>query len=80
MGGVKQRWLELEQKHISNVPDKNVCAKHFDDKNISRFIRQNYGDGFCDYCCKDVKVVPLEDLMEFIMDGIPIFMKMRSIL
>lgn len=76
MGGVKQRWLELESRNLSNIPDKNICIKHFDDKSINRFIRQNYHDGYCDYCAKELKVVSLEDLMEFIMDGIQISMKM----
>jgi hypothetical protein len=31
MGGVKQRWLELESRNLSNIPDKNICIKHFDD-------------------------------------------------
>ncbi|HMM03586.1 MULTISPECIES: HEPN-associated N-terminal domain-containing protein [unclassified Dysgonomonas] len=73
MGGVKQRWLELESRNLSSIPDKNICIKHFEYKSINRFIKKNYQDGFCDYCGKELKVVPLEDLMEFIMDGISNF-------
>lgn len=70
MGGVKQRWLEMEARHLSSVPDKHICPRHIEDRTINNFIKKNYTAGYCDYCRKDVKVVPLEDLMEFIMDGI----------
>ncbi|WP_348812447.1 HEPN-associated N-terminal domain-containing protein [Flavobacterium maritimum] len=73
MGQAKQRWIELNERNIGNVPDKKVCVKHFEDKYIKKFIRQNYDDGFCDYCQKDLKVVELEDLMKFIMSGISNF-------
>lgn len=73
MGQAKQRWIELNERNIGNVPDKKVCVKHFEDKYIRKFIRQNYDDGFCDYCQKDLKVVELEDLMKFIMSGISNF-------
>ena len=48
MGRVKQRWLELEAKHLSDIPDKHFCAKHFADKNIINFIKRNYKDGYCE--------------------------------
>lgn len=73
MGQAKQRWIELNERHIGSVPDKKVCIKHFEDKIIKRFIRKNYERGFCDYCQKDLKVVELEDLMTFIMAGISNF-------
>lgn len=73
MGRVKQRWLELEARHISNIPDKHICVKHFDDKYITNFIKNNYEKGYCDYCEKDLKVISFEDLMEFIMDGVSNF-------
>ena len=56
MGGVKQRWLELESRHLSSIPDKNICIKHIDDKSIKNFIKHNYNDGYCDYCAKELKV------------------------
>lgn len=73
MGLAKQRWMELNDRHIGNVPDKKVCVKHFKDKDIKKFIRQNYDNGFCDYCQKNLKVIELEDLMTFIMAGISNF-------
>lgn len=65
--------MELEAWNISRVPDKNLCIKHIDEKAIKSFIRKNYTDGYCDYCEKGVKVVSLEDLLEFMMIGISNF-------
>jgi len=73
MGLAKQRMIELEQRHLSGFPDKSVCVKHFEDNTIKNFIRKNYDLGFCDYCNKELKVVSLETLMEFIMDGVATF-------
>lgn len=73
MGRAKQRWIELEAQNIGSVPDKNLCVKHIDDNVIKRFIRNNYKDGYCDYCEKEVKVVSLEDLLGFMMLGISNF-------
>ncbi|MBK8622623.1 MAG: RES domain-containing protein [Saprospiraceae bacterium] len=73
MGQVKQRMIEMNARNISSVPDKNLCIKHIDDTTIKRFIRENYTSGYCDYCKKEVKVVSLEDLLEFMMLGISNF-------
>jgi len=74
MGQVKQRMIEMDARNIiSSVPDKNLCIKHIDDNTIKRFIRKNYINGYCDYCEKEVKVVSLEDLLEFMMLGISNF-------
>ncbi len=73
MGQVKQRMIELDARNISSVPDKSLCIKHIDDNTIRRFIRKNYTSGYCDYCEKEMKVVSLEDLLEFMMLGISNF-------
>jgi hypothetical protein len=73
MGRLKQRKIELEARNISNIPDKNLCIKHIDDYAINRFIRKNYRTGYCDYCEKELKVVSLESLLEFMMIGISNF-------
>ena len=73
MGLVKQRMMELESHNLGSIPDKNVCIKHIDDKAIKRFIRKNYQSGYCDYCEENMKVVSLEDLLEFMMMGISNF-------
>lgn len=73
MGQAKQRMLELNARYISSVPDKHVCIKHIDDNSIKRFIKANYSLGYCDYCKKEVMVVGLENLLEFMMIGISNF-------
>jgi hypothetical protein len=73
MGEAKQRIIELESRNISGVLDKKLCIKHINDNAIKRFIRKNYTIGYCDYCEKEVKVVSLENLLEFMMLGISNF-------
>lgn len=73
MGQVKQRMIEMDARNLNSVPDKHLCIKHIDDNTIKRFIRENYTSGYCDYCEKKVKVVSLEDLLEFMMLGISNF-------
>jgi len=73
MGQAKQRMIELDAQNISNVPDKNLCIKHIDDNAIKNFIRKNYRIGYCDYCGKELKVISLESLLEFMMLGISNF-------
>ncbi|MDE1208171.1 HEPN-associated N-terminal domain-containing protein [Tenacibaculum larymnensis] len=73
MGQVKQRMIEMDAINLNSVPDKHLCVKHINDNTIKRFIRENYTNGYCDYCEKEVKVVSLEDLLEFMMLGISNF-------
>jgi len=73
MGRVKQQLIEFETMNLGSIPEKNLCIKHVEDKAIQSFIRKNYENGYCDYCGKNLKVVSLEDLMFFIMEGISFF-------
>ncbi|WBL24254.1 HEPN-associated N-terminal domain-containing protein [Zunongwangia sp. HGR-M22] len=73
MGGAKHRMMELEEQNLMSIPDKNVCVKHINDNAIKTFIKKNYKPGYCDYCEKDLKVVSLEELLEFMMRGISNF-------
>lgn len=73
MGRTKQRMIELDAQNIYNVPDKNLCIKHIDDNAIKSYIRKNYRIGYCDYCGKELKVISLESLLEFMMLGISNF-------
>lgn len=70
MGRASEQMIAMSEMYISNVPDKHICVKHIDDNSIKQFIRKNYSHGYCDYCKKDLKVVSLEDLLEFMMSGI----------
>ncbi|HMC00258.1 MAG TPA: hypothetical protein VKN14_04375, partial [Flavobacteriaceae bacterium] len=62
MGRVSENYLELSELNIGYIPNKSVCIRHFNDRYINRFIKKNYKDGFCDYCCKNVKVLELEEI------------------
>ena len=73
MGYFKQKMIELEGKNLSNVPKKNLCKNHISDNAINNFIRKNSSKGYCDYCKKNVNVVSLESLLEFMMIGISNF-------
>ncbi|PZU10499.1 MAG: RES domain-containing protein [Chryseobacterium sp.] len=73
MGLAKQRYMELEAMNLNSIPDKQICARHFEDRSIINHIKRNQIDGYCDYCEKELKVIDLENLMEFIMAGIANF-------
>ena len=70
MGRASEEMIGMSEMYISSVPDKHICVKHIKDNSIKQFIRKNYSHGYCDYCEKELKVVSLEDLLEFIMSGI----------
>ncbi|TGD59389.1 HEPN-associated N-terminal domain-containing protein [Flavobacterium humi] len=70
MSGAMEEAMRLEELGLNTVPDTNVCAKHIDEPVIRNFIRRNASRGYCDYCEKTISVVPLEDLMEFIMEAV----------
>jgi hypothetical protein len=70
MGGVKKMWMEAEQLGIGCSIDKCVCAEHIDDYAIKHFIRGIAKDGVCDYCNEETPVIPVDDLMVLIMEGV----------
>ena len=70
MGRVSENWMEMQERHIETVSEKSLCIRHINDTAIKAYIRNNYESGFCDYCCKKVKVVSLDDLMIYIMNGV----------
>lgn len=73
MGQAKHRQMELDEQNLSSIPEKHLCIKHIDENAIKRFIKKNYSLGYCDYCKKELNVISLENLMEFIMQGISNF-------
>lgn len=62
--------MRLEELGLNTVPEKYVCAKHIQEPAIRNFIRKTASRGYCDYCEKSTSVIPLEDLMEFIMEAV----------
>jgi len=73
MGRVKNSMIELEMRNLTSIPEKNLCIKYVKNNAIRNFIRKNYENGYCDYCEKELKVISLEDLLEFMMLGISNF-------
>ncbi|MDR3652153.1 MAG: RES domain-containing protein [Paludibacter sp.] len=72
MGQVKQSYIEAEERGFNDPPEKLVCANHFDDPAIKRYIRSNSikGTWKCDYCNKKHKVVDLLSVVSFINDRV----------
>ena len=50
MGYWKRQSEELNQCILEFKDEKYVCADHFDDPNLKKFINDNGIDGFCSYC------------------------------
>ena len=70
MSGAYDEYLEMSDKGLSSVPDKQVCAGHIDEKFIGGFIRRNGERGTCDYCGRETTVLHLEEVMSYIMDAV----------
>lgn len=73
MSGVFEEAMRLESLGLNTVPDKNLCASHIEEDSIKKFIRKESNPGYCDYCMKNRSVIPLEDLMEFLMGAVSRF-------
>lgn len=52
---------------INNIPDTYVCSNHVSESAIARFINYNSTSGYCNYCKRNKKVVPLAVLIERVM-------------
>lgn len=62
--------LSIEEQRFLSPGNKHVCADCFSDYAIIGFIR-NEGDlGQCDYCNRITVVAHIEDVFNFILDGI----------
>lgn len=62
--------MEQEALGIGGSVDRQVCKDHIDDDAITRFISTHTKKGVCDYCKAPKRVIPVDDLMVFIMQGI----------
>lgn len=74
--GLQMRWLEEQESRGYGSSDFSVCQYCFGDKYLKQHILTNGATGKCSFC-KDKngrparrKVLPLEELMEPIMDAI----------
>lgn len=73
MSGVFEEAMRLESLGLNTVPHKNLCAGHIEEDIIKKFIRKGSSPGYCDYCKKNKLVIPLEDLMEFLVEAVARF-------
>lgn len=64
MEEAESRW----ELGIGSVPDTFVCAKHISEPAITRVIKSKAEPGFCDYCERRKKVVPLLVAVEYVME------------
>lgn len=68
MGRAKQMQIEIEGRGYSVPCDKHVCAELFrGHRFIIDYIGEHGVPGCCDYTHKPTQVVPLEDVVAFIM-------------
>jgi hypothetical protein len=65
MGQVKQQWIEDESRGYRLPDEKYVCANHFTDKYLQRYVQDNSISGECEYCGQKTQVIDLRDFMEF---------------
>lgn len=73
MSGILEMAEELYSCGLTSGVDKNVCKNHFADNAVRRFIT-NSGDVYkCDYCNRSTEIVPVENLMKFLMETVSYF-------
>lgn len=79
MGRVKNYLMEQEAQWASGfLPpesgEKYVCASHFENLYLKRFIAHNACNGTCSYCGKKDKVVDLADFVEYVGNRLTSFL------
>lgn len=67
MGRFSDQAIKRMESLSTATPTKFICANHFNDGSINYFIRKNYNQGHCDYCRGNRKVVPLRQLVDFLI-------------
>ena len=73
MSGAMEMAEELYNYGLESGPDKNVCSLHINEPAIRSYIKKNGQIGICDYCGKNKLLVPLEELMKFLMQTVAYF-------
>src|SRR5690606_28976990 len=56
-----------------DVPKKDLCNRHIDERAIKNFICRTGAPGVCNYCGRETRTVRLEDLMIFVMETVTDF-------
>ena len=71
MGYYKEKEIEDFSRGYS-LPDENkcLCARHYKDVYLRRYVKKHSHKGVCSYCNKKTGVIPLSDFVEYTMDRI----------
>ena len=69
MGRAKEKLMELEEKPYCPT-DKVVCNECVKDKILKRAFKGKWEKRICDYCNFEAKCIPVNDLIENILEGI----------
>ena len=71
MGYYKNKEIEDFSRGYS-LPDENkcLCARHYKDVYLRRYVKKHSHKGVCSYCNKKTGVIPLSDFVEYTMDRI----------
>lgn len=70
MSGVDQGQMALQELGLRDCKETFLCSSHINDYAIIGHIRKMSQIGICSYCNKSKKVISLEELMKFMMEGI----------
>ena len=73
MSGIMEEAEAFYASGLVPGPDKSVCKKHVLESAVQSFVKKQGSRGSCDYCNRITSVVPLEDLMKFLMDTVRYF-------
>lgn len=73
MGGVKQAWIEEQERGWYSIDEKYVCANCFEDNAICEFIQHNATEHTCSYCGENTEEpsgADMNEVMALIFEGI----------
>lgn len=70
MSMIMEEYERRSNMGLDRIPNKFLCSQHIKDDSIRKFIDRRSMLGYCDYCERDKKVITLEDVLFYIMDGV----------
>lgn len=73
MSGVMEEAERFGNMGLISIKDTCLCANHFSDKYVRKYIRENSQLGYCNYCKKEKNVISLEDFMFYFMKIVTYF-------
>lgn len=68
MGRVKELFMEMLENGYENIQagEKFVCAKHFQDPYLSKYVQEHSAEGICSYCGTAGHVADMADVIPHI--------------